>query len=164
MCGLSFSADCDKWCGSTGAAITLPDVDLLLVTEPSPRRWHTTIFIPWSSPMLWQHGAHISWGKDEGGNSDTKDSRFHWTSLVNVTVLSQNAITTKTRHKSGFTRDTLTLTNDRWAKFLIRQSTENSSRSPVNIWYNFHSNAFCLPPSIIQTHAKNKHTHANQRT
>ena len=96
-------------------------------------------------------------GKDKGGNSDIKDSQFHWTSLVNVTVLSQNAITTKMRHKFGFTRDTLTLTSDQWAKFLIRQSTENSSRSPVNIWYNFHSNDFCLPPSIIQTHA-------NQRT
>ena len=51
--------------GQLGAVITLPDVDLHWVTEPSPRRRFTSC-TPWSSPTLWQHGAHLMRGRRRG--------------------------------------------------------------------------------------------------
>ena len=45
---------------------------------------------------------------------------------------------------------------DRWATFLIRQSTEDRYRSTVNIWYNFHSNVFQSVPKIFFKHIQTR--------
>lgn len=111
MCGLSFSADSYKWTGSTLGSHYTSRCSVYSVTDPSPRKWPTTISTPWPSPMLLAAWNPSNEGKKEGGNSDVNYPYLGWTSQVKGTVLSQNAISSETRHMSGFTRDTLTLTN-----------------------------------------------------
>ena len=61
--------------------------------------------------MLWQHGNHLMKGRRRVATLTLTIQSYAELQRVKVTVVSQNAIPKETRHKSEFTRGTITLAN-----------------------------------------------------